>query len=56
MEYWDKENARRHELRKVVKMRLRDVARSQRECLYECHPLDEGKQREEVGRCLRAER
>ena len=27
MEYWDKENARRAELRKVVKARLRDVAR-----------------------------
>lgn len=27
MEYWDKENARRHDLRKVVKVRHREVAR-----------------------------
>ncbi|KAK3057019.1 Nem1-Spo7 phosphatase regulatory subunit [Extremus antarcticus] len=29
MEYWDKENARRAELRKIVKLRIREVARQE---------------------------
>ena len=47
-------NAR--DLTTMTDSQLEDVAEEQRSCLYMCHPLDKGKQREEVERCLRAER